>query len=161
MKDRIYLIGLAGSGKTKIGELLANQIGYKFIDMNTEIEKEAVMFLDEIIHHYTYETVTVTEQKLLERFKELSKVVIACNDAVVTKRENKKLLDGTVLYLDVDVKKLEKRLENEYPKKAFEEITVEELSKKRYLIYRDFSSHIIDNNSDDPYKTIENILDIL
>lgn len=157
---RIYLIGLAGSGKTSVGKLLAEHLNYKFIDINTEIEKEALMFLDEIVNHYGHETVTNTEIDILNKIKD-NKVVIACNDAVVTKRSNKKILDGIIIYLDVDNEVLEKRLENEYPKLAYQDISMEDLALKRFLLYRDFATHIINNNSDNINDTIKSILNIL
>ena len=56
-EKRIYIIGMAGSGKTTIGKMLAEKLGYKFLDMNTEIEKEALMFYDEIVGHYGFQTI--------------------------------------------------------------------------------------------------------
>ena len=157
---RIYLIGLAGSGKTSVGKLLAEHLNYKFIDINTEIEKEALMFLDEIINHYGIKTVNNAEIDILKKIND-ENIVVACNDGVVNNRSNKKLLDGIVIYLDVDNKILEKRLEEEYPKIAYQDISVEDLAQKRFLLYRDFATHIINNNDNNILKTVESILNIL
>lgn len=159
-KNKIYLIGLAGSGKTSVGKILAERLNYKFIDINTEIEKEALMFLDEIVNHYGEKTVNNTEIDILSKLNN-DKIVVACNDGIVNTRSNKKLLDGIVIYLDVDNKILEERLEDDYPKIAYQEISVEDLSQKRFLLYRDFATHIISNNSNDILKTVDSIIDIL
>lgn len=159
-EKRIYIIGMAGSGKTTIGKMLAEKLGYKFLDMNTEIEKEALMFYDEIVGHYGFQTISNAETNLLKKFTD-EKLVIACNDAVVLNRDNKKLLNGFVFYLDVDNKVLEKRLENEYPKIAYESMSVEEIAQSRFLKYRDFSTHIINNNQNNIEHVVNEMIEIL
>ena len=159
-KNKIYLIGLAGSGKTKVGKILAERLNFKFIDINTEIEKNALMFLDEIVNHYGEKTINNAEIDILSKLND-ENIVVACNDGIVNTRGNKKLLDGIVIYLDVDNKILEKRLEEEYPKVSYQDISVADLAQKRFLLYRDFATHIISNNSNDIIKTVDSILDIL
>ena len=39
--ERCVLIGLPGSGKTTVGPLLAGSLGWRFIDIDTEIERSA------------------------------------------------------------------------------------------------------------------------
>ena len=37
--SRIYLVGFMGSGKTTVGRRLAKKLGWKFIDLDEEIER--------------------------------------------------------------------------------------------------------------------------
>ena len=37
---RIFLVGFMGSGKTTVGKLLAQKLGYRFFDLDSEIENE-------------------------------------------------------------------------------------------------------------------------
>ena len=39
-KERIYLIGMPGCGKSTLGMQLAEKLGLKFIDLDDAIEKE-------------------------------------------------------------------------------------------------------------------------
>src|SRR5204863_10159393 len=39
--SRIYLVGFMGSGKTTVGRRLAKKLGWKFIDLDEEIERRA------------------------------------------------------------------------------------------------------------------------
>ena len=44
----IFLVGFMGSGKTTLGRLLANEIGWPFIDIDEEIEASAGCSINEI-----------------------------------------------------------------------------------------------------------------
>jgi shikimate kinase len=37
--ERVVLLGMMGSGKTTVGRLLAKELGWSFLDLDTEIEK--------------------------------------------------------------------------------------------------------------------------
>jgi shikimate kinase len=36
----IYLVGFMGVGKTTIGQMLADELGWSFLDLDAEIERE-------------------------------------------------------------------------------------------------------------------------
>lgn len=156
--SNIYLIGLPGSGKTFIGKKLSEKLNYDFIDMNTLIEKESLMFIDEIIERYDLNTIYKTEEKLLKNLKTKEKSVIALTDGVVLNRKNKKLLNGIIVYLDTDELVLEKRLKKGYPKKIFEKVTLNTLINERFLKYSTFSTHIVNNNHDNYNLIIDEII---
>lgn len=158
--SNIYLIGMPSSGKTTLGKLLAKKLNYEFIDINTEIEKEALMFLDEIIEKHSIKTIHKTEEELLNKYENKTNTIFALNDGVVLNRKNKKLLNGKIIYLDVDELELEKRLNSLYSKKLFEEVTLNTMINDRFLKYRTFADVIINNNSNDINKVIEEIISL-
>lgn len=47
----IYLIGLPGVGKSTIGKKLANQLGIKFLDIDTEIERKLGLTITQIFEN--------------------------------------------------------------------------------------------------------------
>lgn len=158
--SNIYLIGMPGSGKTTLGKLLAEKLSYKFIDINTEIEKDALMFLDEIVERYGMKTINKTETKLLEKFKDSEDTVYALNDSVILNRRNKKFLNGKIIYLDTDERELTKRLKELYPKKIFQSVTLNTMLEERFLKYSTFATHIINNNTNDYDKVLEEIISL-
>lgn len=157
---KIYLVGMPFSGKTFIGQKLAEKLSFNFIDINTEIEKEALMFMDEIYTNLGEETVKYQEKILLEKLLKEDNIVIATTCSVVEDRKNKNLIDGTVIYLTVSDQILEKRKNEGYPNFLVEKYSIEDLSKKRFLQYQNFATDIVENE-EDYNKTIDQILKIV
>ena len=155
---KIYLIGMPASGKSIVGKKLAEKLNYKYIDLNSEIEKSALMFLEEILIRYNAQSINKEETNLLKTYENLSNVVIATNDQVVLTRRNKELLKGNVVFLDVETSILEKRIETPYQNLVLESITLDEMGKERYLKYRNFSTIIIDNNNKSVSEVVDKII---
>jgi XRE family transcriptional regulator, aerobic/anaerobic benzoate catabolism transcriptional regulator len=61
----IALIGLRGAGKSTLGKLLAQQIGWKFVELNKEIEAQNGLSVAEIIALYGQEGFRRMEQAAL------------------------------------------------------------------------------------------------
>lgn len=64
---RIALIGLRGAGKSTVGQRLAERLGYPFIELNREVEREAGISLQEIINFYGQSGYRNLERRCLER----------------------------------------------------------------------------------------------
>lgn len=70
MKENIILIGFMGSGKTTVGNLLAKEMGYTFVDTDELIEKKANMTIGDIFATYGEEAFRSMESELLEELNE-------------------------------------------------------------------------------------------
>lgn len=64
---RIALIGLRGAGKTTLGRGLAERLGYPFVEMGKEIERESGTSLSEIFSLYGQAAYRRYERRALER----------------------------------------------------------------------------------------------
>lgn len=73
---RIALVGLRGGGKTSLGRGLAERLGLPFVEMNTEIERDTGISLNEIFSLSGQAAYRRYERRALER-------VVAANAAVV------------------------------------------------------------------------------
>lgn len=155
---KIYLIGLPGSGKTTIGKILADEISYNFIELDGLVEKNALMFIDEIIDRYGRSKYQELETIALNNIKEQLNTVIACGEGIVEDFNNKTLMNGVVVLLDVELPVIGMRLENDNYREILKEQTLEELDKQRFLKYRNFADVIINNNHSIK-ETINNILE--
>ena len=65
--DRIALVGLRGAGKSTLGRLAAQQIGWPFVELNKEIEAEAGFSASEIFSLYGQEGFRRFELAALKR----------------------------------------------------------------------------------------------
>lgn len=87
MKKSILLIGMPGCGKTTLGEALAKEIGYDFVDMDRYIEEEKGQSIVEIFKNgekVFRDIETATSEKL----SKLKGVVVSSGGGIVTRKEN-------------------------------------------------------------------------
>ena len=110
---RIYIIGMPGSGKTTIARHLAKKLDYTYIDLDGLIEKDALMYVEEIFDKYGEEKFRALETQALKSIK-ADHAIISCGGGVVTIKDNKTLMDGLKLYLDTDLDVIKERLEHDY-----------------------------------------------
>ena len=65
------LIGLRGAGKSTLGRILAERMGWSFVELNREIERENGLSVAEIFAIYGQETYRRLEQGALRRLADL------------------------------------------------------------------------------------------
>ena len=91
--NRIALIGLRGAGKTTLGQRLANDLGYAFIELSREIEKFAGCSISEIHNLYGTNAYRRYERRALEEAIQIyPEVVIATPGGLVSDSANFNLL---------------------------------------------------------------------
>lgn len=155
----IYIIGMPGSGKTTIARHLAQALDYTLVDLDGVIEKDALMFVEEIFEKHGEKKFRTLETQALKDIKG-DKLVISCGGGVVTVKDNKALMDGLKIYLDTDINVIKERLDQDYLRPLLKKTTLEQLFDERYLKYQDFADVIINNNYDinKTVKVIKNYL---
>ncbi|MBQ3101969.1 shikimate kinase [bacterium] len=101
-RNNIFLIGMMGSGKSTIGRLLADELGYEFVDMDSIIEEQEGRLIAEIFAHEGEEHFRRIESHVLAELFEKENCVIACGGGVVQQARNHMFLRGSrnVFYLD-------------------------------------------------------------
>ena len=157
---KIYLIGMPGSGKSSLGKELAKKINYDFIDMDLYIEKQAGMFIDEIFDLYGEEYFRDLERNVLNDFLNMDNVIIATGGGVIKNKDNKKLMDGICLYLDVSIEELENRLsKSDIERPLLKKYSVLELYNQRKELYDFFADYKINNENLE--KRINDIMEVL
>lgn len=145
---RIYLIGMPGVGKTTIGSLLAEKINYSFIDLDSFIEKKSMMFIDEIFSSYGEKYFRALEANCLEEVSKLNDVVISCGGGIIENIDNKKIMNGFVIYLESSLDEIKKRIEGQnIIRPLLEANRLENLYSKRIDKYNYFADCIIKNDN--------------
>jgi shikimate kinase len=138
---------MPGSGKTTIARHLASALNYTYIDLDGWIERDSLMFVDEIFDRYGEEKFRALETKMLKELP-LDNIVVATGGGIVIKKENKALMDGITFFLDTDIDVIRKRLETDYQRPLLKTKSLEQLFDERYLKYQDFASAVVNNNYD-------------
>jgi XRE family aerobic/anaerobic benzoate catabolism transcriptional regulator len=83
--DRVALIGLRGAGKSTLGRLAAEKLGWRFVELNKEIEREAGFSITEIFSIYGQDGYRRHEQAALERIiSEPGAVILATGGGIVS-----------------------------------------------------------------------------
>ena len=97
---RIYLIGFMGSGKTSVGWRLAKKLGWKFIDLDGEIEREQGRPVAEIFRDHGEARFRQLERDCLKRLSSSAssaKSVIALGGGTFLDPENRLVTETTGL----------------------------------------------------------------
>ncbi|HCL82252.1 MAG TPA: shikimate kinase, partial [Nitrospiraceae bacterium] len=84
----IVLTGFMGTGKTEVGRILAQKLGYTLVDADTEIEKEQKTTITEIFKQYGEPKFREIESGVIKRLSEMEKAVISTGGGAVLKQEN-------------------------------------------------------------------------
>jgi XRE family transcriptional regulator, aerobic/anaerobic benzoate catabolism transcriptional regulator len=85
---RIALIGLRGAGKTTLGTALAKELGYPFVELDREIERDAGIGLSEVFMLYGQAGYRRIEARCLERLLEShSQMVLTVGGGIVSEPE--------------------------------------------------------------------------
>jgi shikimate kinase len=104
---RIVLTGFMGSGKTTVGPLLAERIGWRFIDVDDVIEAEAGVTIAELFARDGEPSFRDREQGTIARLAASDALVLALGGGAIERAETRSLLlktSGTLLvHLEVQL----------------------------------------------------------
>ncbi|MBW4646563.1 MAG: shikimate kinase [Goleter apudmare HA4340-LM2] len=107
----LYLIGIMGSGKTTVGRLLAQQLGYGFVDTDNIIVQAAGKSINQIFTNAGEAAFRQLESDVLAQVCAYTKLVIATGGGIVMQQENWSYLHhGLIVWLDAPVELLYNRL---------------------------------------------------
>ena len=111
--DSIIFIGMPGSGKSTVGSVLAKALCMQFIDTDFIIQKRERMKLQQIIKQRGSEYFAKAEERVLLSLRPWGQVIATGGSAVFYPEAMQNLRNiGKIVYLDVSLKSLEKRLWN-------------------------------------------------
>lgn len=110
--DNVVLIGFMGSGKTTVGEELAQLTGWRFIDLDQCICQRAGRSIPEIFAGEGEGAFRTLETDALRSLREVSGCIIATGGGAVGQAENWSLMRslGPTVFLDVSWQNLVSRI---------------------------------------------------
>lgn len=107
----VYLIGMMGAGKTTIGQCLAPQLDYRFVDTDEAIAQIAKKSIPDIFATEGEAYFRELESKVLAEFSMYTRCVISTGGGIVQQQINWSYLQqGLIVWLDTDLAILQDRL---------------------------------------------------
>ncbi len=140
MIKRIYLIGLPGAGKSTIGEFIANELNWKFIDLDAQIEEAEGKEISEIFEQEGEEYFRAIERNELRALIS-RKVVISAGGGTPCYHSNMDWINGNgfSIFLNPPKEVLIERLKNTTHRPLIGEdagLTIKRLFQERIHFYR-------------------------
>ena len=159
----VFLIGMMGAGKTTVGLLLAEQLGYSFVDTDVLIEKVAGKTINEIFAEDGEEDFREIEARVLSELAAHTRLTIATGGGIVLRRFNWSYLhQGLIVWLDAPVEVLVNRLQNDTARpllqKANPAQALQKLLDQRRSLYAEADLRIPLNASDTPEEIASRII---
>ena len=112
----VILIGYRGSGKTTIGLMLADRLGYDFVDTDERIMQIAGKNIKEIFEQDGQEAFRDLETKVILDVAAKSDHVISVGGGAVLREQNRQAIRGNqnrVIYLNAAAEELFKRIHSD------------------------------------------------
>lgn len=166
--DHLALVGLMGSGKTSVGEVLAERTGRRLIDTDRLVEANtgttiAQLFQSEGEAAFRRYEVESLRRALLQE----APAVIATGGGIVTSPEARHMLtvNSTVVWLRADPEVLAARLGQDSTRPLLGERdalqTLTAMHEDRAPLYEEVSDLVVDADLGDPEQVADAILDML
>ncbi|CAA9552465.1 MAG: 3-dehydroquinate synthase [uncultured Thermomicrobiales bacterium] len=116
---RVVLVGLSGAGKSTVGRLVAQRLGWRLIDTDAEIEAETATTVPLVFRDRGEAAFRAIEREVLERALGGEEVVVACGGGAVANEGvwSPSLLGGPgtlVVALDADPETSLRRLQAQH-----------------------------------------------
>jgi shikimate kinase len=113
-KTLIFLTGFMGSGKSTIGPILANTLGYRYIDVDKYIEEKVKKRISEIFNSDGEQAFRILERNTLEELIQHERCVISLGGGTIANEQNCRLVsqNGVLVYLKLSPKEIIERVQH-------------------------------------------------
>ena len=152
----IALVGLMGSGKTRLGRIIASTLNLPFIDTDTEIEKASGYTIQEIFERFDENYFRTGERRVIHRILSEKPAILATGGGAYMNPETRKRISkkGLAIWLRADLDILIQRTNNRNNRplltKGNKRKILSQLMIERYPVYS--KAEIVVDVSDEPAK---------
>ena len=159
----VFLIGMMGTGKTTVGQLLAQKLGYRFFDSDDLIEKVANQSINEIFASQGEDSFRELETQVLTQLSAYTRSVFATGGGIILSQKNWSYLhQGLIIWLDAPVEVLVKRLADDTSRPLLQDdlaATLTSLLEQRRSRYAQADLHIPIEASQTPHQIVSQIIE--
>lgn len=167
MKTRVYLIGMMGAGKTTVGGMLSEALGWQHIDTDDMIEAVKGLSVSDIFKVYGEAHFRALEADVLSRVSQREDVVISTGGGVILNPLNTVLMrrEGIVCFLEVSERDLELRMHSEASEREkrplLKAYALGPMLRVRTPLYRGAAHHIVSASDKTPETIVSDLITFL
>jgi shikimate kinase len=164
---KIVLIGYRGTGKSVVGELVAERLRIKCIAMDEKIVQKAGMSIPDIVENHGWTIFRDMESEVAKELAKFDNIIIDTGGGIIERPENIKALkrNSLIVWLKASVGTIVSRIQGgtERPSltggKSFTE-EVAEVLEQRNPKYRNAAQYGIDTDRLTPEQVADRIIEI-
>ena len=160
----VFLIGLMGSGKTTIGQMLAKRLGLPFVDSDHELERRTGVSVSTIFEIEGEAAFRAREAAMIDELTRRDGLVLGTGGGAVLYADSRRVLRsrGTTFYL------------HSSPETSFERVRrnrdrpllmvtdplaiLRQLYEYRHPLYRETAHHVVESYRDRPSAVVAEIV---
>lgn len=145
----VYLIGMMGSGKTTVGELAAEQLGMRLVDLDAAIVSDAQRTIPEIFAERGEAYFRELESNVLHDLHRHEDLIVSTGGGTPLQERNRHLMEhsGTIIYLERDVDRIIETIDAETrPLLKANPENVRRIYAERRQAYEDAADYTVLNN---------------
>ena len=161
MNNNIFLIGFMGSGKSTVGNILSEKLGYSFVDTDALVEKDGEMSICKMFEQHGEKYFREREYEALKKVMKKKNQIISTGGGIVTYEKSRELLEGQeVYYISVDSETVYHRLHADSTRPLLKNSSFEKMSEllsMRKKLYEDTGTFEIDGRQA-PQQVAEEII---
>lgn len=156
----IVLIGMPYSGKTTVGKMISEKLGYEFFDTDLILEDMGLGLSDLLNRGLSEADFRYFESSLIKKLSTLNHVVIATGGGAILDKHNLLLLsqNGLIVHLDTPLDTIISRIDNTRPLTSNKDDLIKKYQERinLYNLYSDVT--ITTDNIDEIIKIIKDKL---
>lgn len=162
----VVLVGMMAAGKSEVGELLAEQLGYDFVDTDRILSDRAGKSIPKIFKEEGEVIFREMEKDVIAGLKDTKTTVIATGGGAVLDKENRTILGGLghLVYLKASPRELYLRVKNDRGRPLLNvpnpQQELERILAQREMVYES-SDIIIDTEDLNVDEVVEQLIDEL
>lgn len=163
-KVNLYLIGMMGAGKSTLGKLLAQELGYRFLDTDAVIEAVAGQPVTEIFATSGEAAFRALETQVLGQAAAYQQMAIATGGGIILQRQNWSYLrHGIVIWLDVPLDQLHTRLQGDSTRPILQSVDLQQklqtLLEQRQHLYAQADVRVVVGAEESPQQLAIRVLE--
>ncbi len=166
--SNIILIGYRACGKTSVGQLLADRLGWRFVDTDDEVEREAGRSICDIFAGDGEPAFRERETRVIARLTAGARQVVSVGGGAVLSADNRRRLQaaGRCIWLTAPAEVLYERIQSD-PRSVTQRPALSDLGglaevasilNSRVPLYKSISSHTVDTHGKSVEAVVEAVL---